>query len=207
MRSLADPEDVAAITGQDITGDDYVRVARLLEYASASVRSYCRQRFDLVADDLIRLTQRDVEGDEWGARITLPERTIVSVASVVVGGSPLDVASYAVDGDGLMIRAWPSLRPFFSSLWGLARVALDVTYTHGYVEIPDEIVFVTASLAGEQWRTSKANPDGVRAEGIGTYNVQYYARMAATAFSLSDPEKEMLNRYRRRTASPRMVIG
>lgn len=118
--------------------------------ASAAIRTYTGQALTFVADDAIVLNGR-------GYGLWLPELPVSAVSAVSVGGTALDPAGWAVDPGGKLVRLdaggasgypWPG-----RWAWGYRNVA--VTYSHGYAELPADLVNVCARLASRQYLGGK----------------------------------------------------
>lgn len=75
MASLATIEDLELRLGTEFTEEQRPRIQQLLDDASALVRSYTRQRFEYVEDDVITL--RPV-----GAFVRLPQTPVISVSKI-----------------------------------------------------------------------------------------------------------------------------
>lgn len=164
--------DLATALQDDI---DLAAAELALRRASGKVRRYTRQTISLVVDDVI------VRIPEYGTDLELPQRPVVSVASVEIGGEP--VTDWTLVGDRL-VRAcgWPD--------------GATITYTHGYAEIPDDIQDVVLSLAGMRM----TNVRGLRSLAIDDYT-ETFATETIGSGSLSDDDKEILDSYRRRSFS------
>jgi hypothetical protein len=187
MGALATIADLEALRGRTLSGDSAreVRINRLLEMSSASVRNYCDQYFEFVEDDIVT-----VEPDEIG-RYRLHERPVIAVTSVTdQNATVLDPANYRVDADGFLLQA--SAWPRRVHLYGTGP--LEVVYTHGYEIIPADIVMVTCSAANRQL----VNPRQIRSESVGDYAVGYTipGTGMATGINLAEPEMRTLRTYR-----------
>lgn len=176
-----------------------------LRFASAAVRRYTRQIITFVENETVML--------EGGERVLkLPQRPLV-----VDGLHPLTVVEIP-DGSGIEIPAveerdfirqgselhrgqpyyvptrtmgWPWGRPI--GIWA-GRVR--VTYSHGYEEIPDDIVGVCLDLAA----ATLANPSRLRSESVGGESVTYTVETFGTG-SLTSDHRKILRAFRRTTGS------
>jgi hypothetical protein len=184
LEALASVDDLSGRLGRTLTTAESDRVELLLADASATVRSYTGQDLSLVEDDVKRLRVKD------GA-IRLPQRPVVSVDSVAdIDGNDLDVTWSA--GDRILLDA-PG-----TYAWA------DVTYTHGFEEVPGEIVAVVCQIAG---RAFGRPPDetGMQSESIGQYSYTVGVAAAAGGLGLLNDERAVLDRYRAVGGYVRMV--
>lgn len=162
------------------TGARLAQATSHLEIASARIQNWTRQRIERVAGDVIVLAGTA----DW--ELVLPERPVVSVGLVKVDGAVLAAGGYRIVGDTLVRRTGGWVGPTDS--------VVEVTYTHGYSPIPDDIRAVTLALAARM----SSNPLGVTQEGIGSYSVSYGG--GGVAFD-GDEVFASLSRYRRRSYS------
>lgn len=80
-------------------------------------------------------------------------------------------------------------------VWAPNGTYLDVTYTHGYAEVPDDIVAVVCNIAGRAIFTGPETA-GLTQESITNYSASYGPVTAAGPVGLFDAEKMVLDRYR-----------
>lgn len=176
---LASVSDLEARVGS-LTADQAARAGALLVDASAQVRSYCRQDFDLVEDDTVVL--RPI-----GNELTLPQRPVLAVSSVTALSGQTDVADVTLSG-----WQWDGIDTI--NLYGLSAVVVNlpewfndigsgpgtyrVTYDHGYTTTPDDLIGIvcgmvnrvlTAPTMTEGYQGERAGPFGyTMAAGQGT---------------------------------------
>ncbi|MFI6813766.1 hypothetical protein ACIBG7_15200 [Nonomuraea sp. NPDC050328] len=167
--------------------------------ASARVRKYTRQVLTLVVGDTV-----DVEGGDRVLRV--PQRPLV-----VDGDHPLTVIelgdfgaidlTLAEDVDytrlgneltrghpshwGTRTMGWP-----YSRVRGVWAPRVRLTYSHGYAEIPDDIVDVVLDLAS----VNVTNVAGLRSESIDDYQVTYATETVGNA-RLTKDHKDALRSY------------
>jgi hypothetical protein len=182
------------------------RVRRLIEFASAAVRRYCRQTISLVLDDEIFLPSTGT------TVLTLPERPVISVEDVEVQRSPSDAgevisrAAWAESG----WYTWSSfgiLRRLDGLPWGVRYDPVRIVYTHGYEDVPDDIVGLVAAKVHTYRAAVASNPDGLKSLQTGAMS-ESYANFAGSDMSvgpaaLTKAEKEMLDEggYRLRSGT------
>lgn len=203
MSALASQADLEARFGRDLIAEEAARVEALLADASALVRSYTGQTFEQVDDETVTL--RAV-----GGRITLPRRPVREVSRVVaIGGVALPdftVADWLFDGiDTVRIGDGASVINLPEAWWDEDGYpgTYQVTYSHGYAEVPPDVVAVVCGMATRVLQ----NPSNLRSETVGSYSVTYTipATGEALGINLSRYEKQILDRYRRRASTIRVT--
>jgi hypothetical protein len=174
------------------TIDDYVarhgsgdldRLPQLLEDASSFIRQEAGQTISLVEDDIVVL-----EG-QCSRSLTLPQWPVVAVSSVEVDDAVADTSTYRLDG-GLLVRrlghgVWP-------------RCEIEVTYDHGYAEIPAWIVSMVCSTVQRALRPTSAL--GIQQQTTGSQSVSYASSAAGVNLWLTRDEAARL-----RAIGPPMV--
>lgn len=191
--AFATEAELEAYTGTSIAT---TRAELLLDLATGAIRAYTNQTISRVTSDVVVLP------GSWSNRLELPERPVVSVATVKIDDTTLVAdTDYVWDGRWTLLRGTSEAGvlvindgPLISSHgdWGGAGAQVTVTYTHGFATIPDDIKGVCLALAAR----SLASPDGVNSESVGSYSVSY--SRSGGAVSLLDEERRLLDRYRRR---------
>jgi hypothetical protein len=172
-----------------------------LRRASARVRRYTRQDITFVADDtvelsggerILRLPQyplivdgshsltvvevADFGGIEWTA---VEDRDYSRLGNELTRGYPWQAPT--------RLMGWPWNRP-----QGVWAPKVRVTYSHGYDEVPDDIVDVVLDLA----TMNLTNPGNLREVAIDDYR-QVFASESIGGARLSKSHKEDLRSYRR----------
>ncbi|MFI5769650.1 hypothetical protein ACIA74_14025 [Streptomyces sp. NPDC051658] len=194
LATAADLEDAGA------TGSD-AQLEMALRRASARVRRYTRQDITFVNGDTItlpggervlRLPQyplvvdedhpltvvevADFSGIEWGA---LENRDYSRLGNELTRGYPWQAPTR------LMGFPWNRAQ-------GVWAPKVRVTYSHGYAEVPDDIVDVVLDLA----TMNLANPENLRQVSIDDYQRTFASETIGSA-SLTKAHKEALRSYRR----------
>lgn len=190
----------ADLVAAGATGTD-AAIDMALRRASARVRKYTRQDITFVAGDTVELT-----GGERVLR--LPQYPLI-----VDGSNPLTVVEVA-DFSGIewtsvedrdysrlgneLTRGFPWQAPTRLMGWpwnraqGVWAPKVRVTYSHGYQEVPDDIVDVVLDLA----TMNLSNPGNLREVAIDDYR-QVFASETIGGARLSRSHKEDLRPYRR----------
>jgi hypothetical protein len=179
---------------------DPAQAAMALRRASARVRKYCRQEITLVENETVTLPGN-------GRVLRLPQRllvlddahplTVVELFGITnVEYTALEGRDYTRIGTELTrgeawwaptrLMGFPWLRP-----QGVWAQRVQVTYSHGYAEIPDDIVDVVLDLAS----MAMTNPQGLRSESIDDYSRTFAAETIGGP-QLTAEHKEALRPYR-----------
>lgn len=171
---LATVNELAAYMQID-PGNLPANAGAVLDQVSAIIRKEARNNFQRRTTTLTRTPQQGV--------IRLPLRPVVSVDAVTSDGVPVE---YRWDDE--------TERLFVS-----ACAPVSVTFTHGYGEVPGDVVAVALSAA----QRLLTNPQDLRQETVGAVSVTYAAETIGA--SLSPADKDLLGRYRRRFAVTRVL--
>lgn len=147
----------------------------VLDVASAIIRSEARNQFVRKTSTLLRRPRQGV--------VKLPLRPVVSVDSVTRDGAPVDFIWDSED----------------EALYVGGYTAVSVTFTHGYGEVPRDVLAVVLTAVQRVLN----NPSDLRQETVGSMSVTYAAETIGA--SLSQADRDLLARYRRRTAVVRLV--
>ena len=172
---FATSQDLATFTGDNSLDSDSGQL--IIDMASAIIRNYCRQTFDLIEDDEVELrgTRR--------RRLLLPERPVVSVSSVTVDGDPVE--SFRKVRDGL----WRTQG------WGGEDRLVEVVYTHGFAE-NDPAWDVLTGVCLQVSARAAANPQhfqSVNVDGVGSV---FGMGPSHTNLGLTAAEQATLDRFR-----------
>jgi hypothetical protein len=194
---LATADDLAAALQRPV---DDAQAALALRRASARVRKYCRQDITLMENEtvtlpgnsrVLRLPQRPLLLDDEHPL------TVIELFGISDVEYPaLEKRDYTRVGTELTrgeawwaptrLMGWPWMRP--QGIWA-QRVR--VTYSHGYAEVPDDIVDVVLDVAA----MSLTNPQGLRAESIDDYSRTFAAETIGSG-KLDPAHQEALRPYR-----------
>ncbi len=203
MTDLATTADLEARLGRTLTAAESTRATPYLKDASAAVRTYTRQTFTVVTNDLAIL--RPV-----GAFLILPQLPVNSVHEVRglneegTPGGP--IGGWTWDGlDKIDITTvglkwvgdpwWP---------WPYGPEAFQVDYDHGSVAAPDDVVGVVCGMV-LRVLLAPSQVEGMSAERIGQYSYQMSQQVgggsAGLTVRLSEQDKEALSNYRQKAGS------
>lgn len=188
LTPLASASDLATLTG--LAEDDPI-LALGLRRASSAIRAYTQQTITAVSNDVQTLIGGRIQ-------LTLPERPVTAVTTVKDVSWPgisftINSEFWRWDGSDQIriVGFWtpPVLEsPVATGCW---PDLLEVTYSHGWSAVPDDLEDVCLELAVRKI----ANPEAMRSERIGSYSYT----VATAAGEFTDLEQKVLNRYRRRT--------
>jgi len=184
---------------------DPAQAAMAIRRASARVRKHCRQQFTLVENDtitlpgngrILRLPQRPVVVDDTHPLMIVELFGISSEEYTALEGRDFTrIGTELTRGEQwwapTRLMGWPWLRP--QGIWA-QRVR--VTYSHGYTEIPDDVVDVVLDLA----QMNMTNPQGLRSESIDDYSRTFASETIGGAL-LTAEHKQALREYRGGTFS------
>lgn len=191
MTALAQIDDMPGSAG--FSAEQAVAAEIALGAASAAVRAFCRRQFTAAA-----FTTRIRARSNW---LLLAQRPVVSVQSVkvLVLGQPTTTTGWVWDGlDRVWVGGLGSVvnlsEAVFDAVRGGATVA-EVAYTAGYAQVPDDVVAVTAGLAARATTVPSGGAFTQQAAGQFSYQVAPWAQ--GGPLSLSDADREILQRYRR----------
>lgn len=199
MSNFCTIQDVRDFLQMPITDADQVAAVELaIAWATETIKNYCRQVIERVENETITL---DCDG---GVRLFLPELPVISVAEVVEDGEAL-----AVDDD-YKLAAYGVLHRVDQD-WLSGVQVIEITYTHGYATIPDDIVAVCARAASRAFQAGLKAADaegiaGIQSKSLGDYSVTFASEHgggvgeglmgASGARLLLLSEKDVLSRYR-----------
>ncbi len=137
---LISTNDLGMYLQQTLT--DFENEARFaVEAASSAVRAYCRRSLSYV--------ENDERTFRWRDAITLPDAPIISIESVKIDDTIVD---WYRDFSGRIVASWsPSVENFISTN-NYPYPDVTITYSHGYVEIPEHIKMVTTRVAARMFK-------------------------------------------------------
>lgn len=182
------------------TGTD-AALEMALRRASARVRRYTRQDFTLVENETIELPggERVLRLPQYPLVVddTRP-LTVVEVADFSgVEWTAIEDRDFSRLGNELT-RGYPWQAPTRLMGWPWARAQgvwapkVRITYSHGYDEVPDDVVDVVLDLA----TMNLANPENLRQVSIDDYQRTFASETIGSA-KLMQEHKEDLRPYRR----------
>lgn len=149
----------------------------LFARASARVRGYARQD---ITSGTSTITVR-------GPIVLLPQRPVVAITSVV-DAVTTPGAPYTLKADEWILRPGGVLEtPHFGG-------NLEVTYTHGFASLPDELIELVCGVAARLGEVNVAAAAGVQQETGGSESVTYGFDSYNAISELSTGEKRVLDR-------------
>jgi hypothetical protein len=157
------------------------------------VRGYTGQYFSKVIDDVATLAVTR-------GQVALPQRPAEkpSIVARADGTGVYPASSWWWGGVGVVEFGSPSWVANGPSR-GSSPHAVTVTYTHGFDEIPADVVAVVCQMVGRV--IDGSDTPGLRSESIDDYQYQMGGNIVSGAVALVPAEKETLDRYRRRSGS------
>jgi hypothetical protein len=197
MQPLATTTDLEDRIGRSLTSAEAARAPALLSDASALIRRYCRKDF-LYHEDDVKVLRAS------GPEIVLPYRPVQEVSSVIAksgraGVPDIPVTWWTFDGIDRLFVADASSSGVVNlpEDWysGTFPDTFQVTYTHGYPEVPPEATGVCANvvLAVLLAPTMAA---GVIGEVIGPYSYRVVRAGGGVAVALQENDLAQLRDFR-----------
>jgi hypothetical protein len=194
LPSLATVADLAALLGRTFTPEQEQQAQALLDQASSVVRAYVRQDITrATTTDTFTMRRTDQYLHRCAGAVTLPQRPIVDIATVLVDG--VATTDWWQDGSDLLLRSWTWDRPPAAH----RAPQVQVTYTHGWDPVPGDIQAIVMQAANRVL----VNPSQIRSETVGGESVTYLIPATGEALGvlLSRTEQKVLDRYRRTAAT------
>jgi hypothetical protein len=191
LPELATSADVVARLGRALTTVEAARIDALLTDASASVRNYTRQTItEETTTDRLRVR---------GGKVRLPQRPVTAVTSVTnMNGDPVLYQWFGFDD----LWTSPNVPDTWAwEPWRTGIMAVDVTYTHGYDPVPDDIVGVVCSIVMRAIGREPVDA-GITTESIQGYSYTLGSAAAAGGFGMLQAERDILDAYRRVASTP-----
>jgi len=194
VAALAELTDLEARMGRPLTTSEATRAEALLADASALVRSYTKQDFSRVDNDVV--VRRAQQGE-----IRLPQRPVLAVTAVVAvgaGGAPdLPVTGWQWDGLDIVrviadtpVINLPEL--FYEDDLDAYPGTYRVIYSHGDAQIPGDVTAVVCRMV-LRTLTAPTMAGGVTGETIGPYTYRTDGASTGTAVSMNDEDRKMLD--------------
>lgn len=185
MAALATVEDLATYLQRDFSAAGTATASLVLDLVSAAIRSYTGQSIT-TATTTARLKVR-------GGRVRLPQGPVTAVTAVenTTGTTLLHTWDHGPQiwlSSCLPIANGPTYA-------GRAPQYVDVTYTHGYASVPDDIKAITLQVAGRAFGAT-ADTTGVQSESIGGYSYSMGAAAAQGAVGFLLGERQVLDRHK-----------
>lgn len=169
---LADPAELAAWL--PVTEDD-PKLLGALKAASRRFRGAVRHPVSLVAGDTVTLDGRGKES------VLLPAAPVVAVTSLLLDGEELtDGTAFAWSQDGFLRR--------LGGYWPDRLRCIQVTYDHGFAQIPEDIQEVVIDQARTMFRVQP----GVQTIQAGGESITYGAQAAV---GVTAQWSEMVQKY------------
>lgn len=158
MVALATADDLAAVMARDLSASDLLRAERLLDIASAKVRTHTGRTFTrTTTTDTLPVRNR---------KVRLPQRPVVEVSAVT---DLNDIAvTFEWDGRNVLELAAFDLDWFEREARRSRLKSVKVTYEHGYDPVPDDVIGIVCDMTAA---ALDAPPEqvGVQSESIGPF--------------------------------------
>ncbi len=174
--SFATTDEFAARLNLTFDDDERIRAQLLLQLATRLIQDEANgQRIVLVKNDMITMPGRSDQ------RIVLPQRPVVSVASITLDGDPLvEGNDWYLDDAGVITRlrvpvVYANTAAFFDGPigqlhgFGFPSQTLQIVYTHGFSAVPGLYKGICLEACVRVW----VNPGSVIEERIGDVETTY----------------------------------
>lgn len=183
---LATVSDLEILLQRTFTLAEAAAAELLLTLTSSAIRSYTGQQFTYTTTTA-RIRPRN-------GKLRLPQRPVVAVTEVTTTDATPAAVTFEWDGFGT-VSMTSGFDSFQTNGYGYGCGPYLVTYTHGYVSVPDDIRAVALQVAGRAFGTA-ADQTGVQSESIGSYSYSVGGAAASGAVGLLAGERAILDRYR-----------
>ena len=194
--TLATVDDLAVLLQRTFTPAEAAGAELALEIASDAIRTFTRQTLSRVDLDELVLDANGV------FELWLPERPVIDVASITIGGSVVSPASYEWNRSG-RIR-FPAGLGYLGEHGYLVAATQQATiiYSHGFDPMRGDIRGIALDMVMAAVELPGAS--GVTQEQIGNYSVTFNNQKAST---LTAAQERQLLPYRPPTTSAPIVVG
>jgi hypothetical protein len=200
---LASTDDIVARLGAPLSASQAVRAESLLRDASVQVRRYCKKDFLYHTGDVVNVHMHDSE-------IKLPGKPIDAVTAVVAKGSSGEglpdinlpwfvfdqIDSVRIDPGSHSILNLPEAWWEYTDLYR----TFQVTYNHGFHDVPDEVVMVVANAALAVLQ-APTMASGLIGETIGPYSYRLERGGGGVLVAITQSDKEILRDFRESQAT------
>lgn len=177
----------ADLDARGITWDDQEKTDTFLAVASAAIREAAGCAISSVTSTL------GLFADGCSTDLRLPGGPVTAVATVVLNGVTLTAGIHYVRVNEALYRpsGWQSTGPL--------PAPVSVTYTHGLIEVPEDIVDLVCRMTTSALVAASASDDGaglatgnVMSERLGDYYVMYTAAQGVTEMELSPRTRDRI---------------
>lgn len=168
MTALVPTERVERYLGLTFNDADTARATEIIKTVSGRVQRYCNRV------GLTRILNDEITIDgSFSSVLRLPRPPVVEVTEVLMNGIPVTdfepVGADRIVRTSRMLSTYPNVVREPLGTWGGTAATLDITYTHGLAQVPEEIVDVVLELCARRWY----NPGGNRSQSIDGHSVTF----------------------------------
>lgn len=200
LAPFATPTDLVVTLGRALDQIEQARAEILLARASDRIRSYTGQQLTYVENDtqILRVDGGQVVLPQWPNQ--KPSQIAYADGSGVIAASAWWWGGVGVVD--LSPPSWVANGPSWGSLRRVNTVA--VTYTHGYEEIPGDIIDITVEMVSRVFAVPGLMP-GLREGQIDDFRFALGGNLVTGQVALTDMNEADLDKYRRRTGSRKLL--
>lgn len=196
--AIAGVDHVATILRRDLTPAEVAAAAQLLELVDDRIEAETGRKLTVTTSTV---TMRG----NWSPELRLGYTPVVAVESIALNGEPLDedVDWCWLGGPTVLRGPVPAAGVTVARAsyhWGGPDAMIDVTYDHGWLNVPADLVDVAAQAVARALTRLPAG-DGIQshAQSIGTWSETITYEATPSTDLLADPALvERCRKYRRR---------
>lgn len=178
MSALATVKDICDREGlveENLSAIQKTKIEKLLEDASAYIRRESGQNFTAGTSTAVLR-----KGQYWA--VTLPQRPVTSIVSVKnFNGDDVEVNATVVSGKVVFDKP-------------LRDVVVE--YTHGYTDIPADIVALVCGVVQRTMNISDSARKGIASHQVGQYQISFAGWAQGGNITLSPAEQKILSGYK-----------
>ncbi|ETB29466.1 hypothetical protein [Mycobacterium avium] len=165
----------------------YDDVAQALSWAQSFVENYCNRTFDLVTDDVA------VVDPHPHRRALLPMIPVADVSSVeaLICGAWTALTNYAYVGETGLLYDTTGEPGTTSDAWPWLPGSLRVTYTHGYTDVPQDLINTACRFAQQYLE----NPTLLLQREVGSFSERYAGNTGGVGIVINEFDKRIMDRY------------
>jgi hypothetical protein len=205
---LCTPDDIAAFLQTTLTTAQTAAANYLIPLAQAEIEAETGRKLNL------RTYTETTEGDGTN-ELWLQNWPLVSVSTVTEYGAALTAQSYSWTWEGKVLKGvssltaysdWEPLAPW-SWVWGTVPGSVTVTYRGGYSTFPAPLKDIAVRMVARALVAPPSTTGGggqITGETLGDYSVTYSNSNTSGSVMLTDEERAIVKKYKRRRSNLRV---
>lgn len=161
--------------------EDYFRVERLVNAATARVEAFCQRKFK-------KRTETVTLDGSYTPLLDLGA-PIVAISAVSIDGTVQATTDYTILANrGQLLRYGG---------WGYLAQSVVISGTFGYETVPDDVQEATLALVRFWYKGSGAGNEGLKSESIGEYSYERFDPAVGGSADIPVEVQDLLSPYRR----------